>query len=107
MSDAGCRKGEACDQSLEHLPAHGAALLASPPEAGEPDSSHRLLESAERAVVVGHAVVAVVATQDAGVPVMLFGQGPVHQPPRLPAKRRQLARQTLALCLVLHDEPAI
>ena len=31
----------------------------------------------------------------------------MHQPPRLLSKSRQLACQTLALGLVLHDEPAI
>lgn len=38
---------------------------------------------------------------------MLVGQRRVHQLPRFLAHRRQLARQTVALRLVLHDEPAI
>ena len=38
---------------------------------------------------------------------MLLGQRRVHQPPRLLAQRRQLARQALALRLVLDDEPAV
>jgi hypothetical protein len=38
---------------------------------------------------------------------MLFGQRRVHQPPRVLAQRLQLARQALALRLVLDDEPAI
>ena len=40
---------------------------------------------------------------------MLLGQRRVaaSQPPRFLAQRRQLARQTPALCLVLDDEPAI
>ena len=38
---------------------------------------------------------------------MLFGQRRVHQPPRVLAQRLQLARQALALRLVLDEEPAI
>ena len=57
--------------------------------------------------VVRHAEVAVMAAQDAGIPAVLLGQRRVHQPPRLLAQRLQLARQALALRLVLHDEPAV
>ena len=59
------------------------------------------------APVVRHAEVAVMAAQNAGVPAMLFGQRRVHQPPRLLAQRLQLARQAVALRLVLHNEPAV
>ena len=52
-----------------------------------------LAEPAERPVVVGHAVVAVMAARHAGLPAMLFGQRQVHEPRRLLAQRRQLARQ--------------
>src|SRR2546423_15007173 len=45
--------------------------------------------------------------QDAGVPALLLGQWRVHVLPSLLAQRRQLARQALALRLVLHDKPAI
>ena len=38
---------------------------------------------------------------------MLLGQRCVHQPPCLLAQRLQLARQALALRLVLDDEPAV
>ena len=47
------------------------------------------------------------AAQDAGIPAMLLGQRRVHQPPRLLTYRRQLARQAVALRLVLDDEPAV
>ena len=57
--------------------------------------------------VVRHAEVAIVAAQNAGVPAMLFGQRSVHQPPRFLAQRRQLARQAVALRLVLDNEPAV
>src|SRR5258708_17648315 len=107
MGDARRGQGEAFRQSLEHVPAHVSALLASPPEAGKPDAPYRLPEPAQRPVVVGHAIVAVVAAQNAGIPAMLFGQPRMHEPPRLLAQRRQLARQAPALRLVLHDQPAI
>src|SRR3984893_14773118 len=45
--------------------------------------------------------------QDAGIPAVLLGQRCMHQPPPLLAQRLQLARQALALRLVLHDEPAV
>src|SRR5271166_6070926 len=38
---------------------------------------------------------------------MLLGQRPVHRPPRFLAQRRHLARQTVALRLMLHDKPAV
>ena len=91
MGDARRGQREAFRQSLEHVPAHRAALLAAPPEAGEPDVPRRLAEPAERPVVVGHAVFAVMAAQHAGLPAMLFGRRQVHEPRRLLAQRRQLA----------------
>jgi protein-tyrosine phosphatase len=38
---------------------------------------------------------------------MLRGERRVHEPPGLPAQRRQLARQAFPLRLVLHDKPAV
>src|SRR5712671_2060314 len=98
---------EARGQSLEVHPAHPAAFLAAPPEATEPDTADLLTEPVECRVVVRPAVVAVVTRQHAGVPAMLRGHRGVHQPPGFLAQRLQLARQTLALSLVLHDEPAV
>jgi len=54
-----------------------------------------------------HAEVAVIAAQDAGIPAVLHGRWRMRQPPRLLAQRLQLARQALALRLVLDDEPAV
>src|SRR5581483_7558061 len=45
--------------------------------------------------------------QNAGVPAMLLSQRSVHHPPRFLAQRRQLARQAVALRLVLYDKPAV
>src|SRR6266849_3131637 len=98
---------EARGQSLEVHPAHPAAFLAAPPEATEPDTADLLTEPVECRVVVRPAVVAVVTRQHAGVPAMLRGHWGVHQPPGFLAQRLQLARQTLALSLVLYDEPAV
>src|SRR5205085_10559191 len=65
------------------------------------------MKLAQRAGVVRQPIVAVVTAQDAGVPALLLGHWRVHVPPCLLAQRRQLARQALALRLVLHDKPAI
>ena len=107
MGDPSLRQGPARGHSLEPVPAHASVLLASPPEAVEPDAPNFLPEPVEGAPVVRHAEVAVMAAQDAGIPAVLLGQRGMHQPPRLPAQRRQLARQALALRLVLDDEPAV
>jgi hypothetical protein len=107
MRDPRLRQGQACGQSLEPVPAHTPVSLAPPLEAVEPDAPDFPQEPIERVPVVRQAEVAVVAPQHAGVPAVLFGQRRVHLPPRLLAQRCQLARQALALRLVLDDEPAV
>src|ERR1700726_3506905 len=107
MGDPRLRQGQARGQSLEPVPAHTSVLLASPPEAVEPDAPNFLPEPVQCAPVVRQAEVAVVAAQDAGIPAVLLGQRGMHQPPRLLTQRLQLACQALALRLVLDDKPAV
>lgn len=92
---------------MEAVPGEVPSLLTALPEAAEPDASDLLVERAQRAGVVRQPIVGVVATQDAGVPALLLGHWRVHVPPALLAQHRQLARQAIALRLVLNDEPAI
>src|SRR5262245_23872373 len=56
---------------------------------------------------MGPAIVAIVTVQHAYVPTVLIGQRLMHVPPCFLTQRLQLARQALALRLVLHDEPSV
>src|SRR5215472_10851968 len=106
MSDPRRRQGKAREHRQKAVPVEAPSLTA-PSETAEPDAPDLLMERAQRPEVVRQPIVPVVAAQDAGVPALLLGHRRVHVPPRLLAQRRQLARQALALRLVLHDEPAI
>jgi hypothetical protein len=52
---------------------HSLVFLAPPSETVEPDASELSEESVRNAPVVGPAILAVMAAQDAGVPAVLFG----------------------------------
>src|SRR5512147_614398 len=107
MSDPRQGQGKTFEQRFETFPGEAPGLQALTPQGPIPDASDLLVERAQRPVVVGHTVVAVMTTQHAGKPAMLFGQRRVHVSPRFLAQRPQLACQALALRLALHDEPAV
>src|SRR5437879_2550894 len=107
MSNPRTGQREAFEHRTVAIPIQALGLLASAPEAPQLYAANLLVECAQRREVVGDTVVAVVTAQHAGIPAMLVGQRRVHVPPRLLAQLLQLARHALALCLALHDEPAV
>jgi hypothetical protein len=75
MSDPRLRQREARGHGSEPVPAHAPVLLASPPEAVEPDAPDFLQEPVERTPIVRHAEIAIMPSQHAAAPLVLLGQG--------------------------------
>ena len=64
----GSGRGRRAVTPSNQVPGHASVLLAAPLQALEPDPPHVLPEGVERSSVVGHAEVAVVASQHTGEP---------------------------------------
>ena len=92
---------------VELRPAHASVCLAASSQTAQPGSTYFPVEAVGRRVVVRPAMSAIVSAQNGGQPLVLRGQWHVHKPPDFLAQRLQLARQAFALCLVLHDKPAV
>ena len=105
MENARTGKRKVLEPLIEPVPREPP--LASASKRAKPAPADFAVETVQCLKVARQTVVAIVPTEDAAQPPVLFGQWRMHAPPLFRAHRVQLSRESLPVRPTLHDEAAV
>ena len=105
MDNARTGKRKVLEPLIEPVPREPP--LASASERTKPPATDFVIEAVHRVPVTRQTVVAIMSTENAAQPSMLFGQRRMHAPTLFRSHRVQLSRESLPVGPTLHDEAAV
>ena len=105
MDNTRTGKRKVLEPPIEPVPRKPA--LASASKRAKPAPTAFTVETVQCLKVARQTVVAIMPTENAAQPPVLFGQWRMHAPPLFRAHRVQLSRESLPVRPTLHDEAAV